>query len=193
MTTTSMMFQRIGAAALCLGFAACSDDPQSHSAPVGIVLSVKGKEVVAGKIVSDKSINTESGNPFGAFVSAAQKAIGKAPSRIELSALTLTVSEGAAGAAKLGEIFDGACKVNFVMNSSNTVHQASTRTMAAADGVGPVSFTADFDTAGLTEADAAAFLGGSFKVALDCGATAAFASSSADAKLTATMTFAAYE
>ena len=50
------------------GVIGCGDDPVSFSAPVGINLKAKSGEVVNNAISNDKGINTESGNPFGAFV-----------------------------------------------------------------------------------------------------------------------------
>ena len=45
---------------------ACSSDPVSYSAPVGINLKAKAGDAAAGAITESKGITTESGNPYGA-------------------------------------------------------------------------------------------------------------------------------
>lgn len=50
------------------GVAACSDDPVSYSAPVGINLKAKSGDVSGTAISEAKSITTETANPYGAFV-----------------------------------------------------------------------------------------------------------------------------
>ncbi len=70
---------------------ACSDDAINYSEPVGISLQFKSSDVVAGRILVDKNINTESGNPYAAFVKTAETKIGAAPGRIDVASATLTV------------------------------------------------------------------------------------------------------
>jgi hypothetical protein len=171
----------------------CGDDPINYSEPVGISLQFKSGDVVAGRIATDKNINTESGNPYAAFVSAAQTKIGKAPSRIDVAKVTLTVEASSKQVSKLGEIFAGDCKLKFVMNSGNVPFDVASRTMAAADLAGPVELTATFDSADLDAGQYAQLVGGSFKVALDCATATTFASAGATADLKATFTFGAYE
>ncbi len=52
-----------------LALAACGDDPVSYSEPVGINLKAKSSDTINNVVTDDKGINTESGNPYGAFVS----------------------------------------------------------------------------------------------------------------------------
>ena len=86
--------------ALCL-FAACSDDPVNYSEPVGIELKVKSGEVSALNALSpEKSITTESGNPYGAFVTEAENRLGHDPSNIVLDKVTTPLSEAARKAAE---------------------------------------------------------------------------------------------
>lgn len=173
--------------------AACSDDPINYSEPVSISLQFKSSDVAAGRIATDKNINTESGNPYAAFVSAAQTKLGKAPGRIDVANVTLTVAATSKQVATLGEIFAGDCKLKFVLNSGNVAFEVATRTMAAADPAGPVALITAFDSADLDAGQYTQLVGGAFKVALDCAAATTFAAAGATADLKATFTFGAYE
>ena len=72
-------------------FAACGDDPVNYSAPVGIELKAKSGDVTNNAITEEKGITTESGNPYGAFITEAKNRIGHDPSRIELHDVTVTL------------------------------------------------------------------------------------------------------
>ena len=172
---------------------ACSDDAINYSEPVGISLQFKSSDVVAGRILIDKNINTESGNPYGAFVKTAETKIGKAPGRIDVASATLTVEASSNQVTRLGEIFTGECKLGFVLNTGNVPIAVATRTMAEADVAGPVALTATFDSAALDAAQYAQLVAGSFKVSLDCATNSTFAGKGATADVKATFTFGAYE
>ena len=172
---------------------ACSDDAINYSEPVGISLQFKSSDVVAGRILVDKNINTESGNPYAAFVKTAETKIGAAPGRIDVASATLTVESSSKQVTRLGEIFAGDCKLGFVLNTGNVALAVATRTMAAADTGGPVELTATFDSAALDATQYAQLVAGSFKVSLDCATATTFAGLGATADLKATFTFGAYE
>lgn len=191
MLHTALLSMFVVAPALVAG--ACSDDAINYSSPVGISLQFKSSDVVAGRILIDKNINTESGNPYGAFVKTAETKIGGTPGRIDVVSATLTVDSSSNQVTRLGEVFAGECKLSFVLNSGNAPLAVATRTMVAADPAGPVTLTAAFDSATLDSVQYAQLVAGSFKVALDCVTAAPFASLSATADIKATFTFGAYE
>lgn len=172
--------------------AGCGDDPVSYSDPVGMSLSVASGDVDNGTLVDEKNINTESGNPYGAFSSAAQSAIGGIPSSIEVDAATLTIGD-ATGVDALEDIFVGEVAVTFVMNGSDVAYPVAARTIAVGDGAGPVALNVQFDSHTFTDGDYAELVAGSFKVTLSGTAAAGFAGASADADLSLVLTFTAYE
>lgn len=71
--------------------AACGDDPVSYSEPVGLELKIESGKVVNSSVSGEKSITTESGNPYGAFVNAAKAELGREPARIVLTSATLVL------------------------------------------------------------------------------------------------------
>lgn len=178
--------------------AACGDDggtvPVQYSQPVGINLKVKSSDVVNGTISIEKGINTESSNPYGAFITAARNELGGVdPGHIELTAGTLILGGNSTGVVGLGEIFVGQVEVVFQMNETNNTFPAATRTMLATDGSGPLDLTPSFTSAGAADADYTKILGGSFKVVLRGPAHANFRGAGADADVQTTLTFTAYE
>jgi hypothetical protein len=172
--------------------AGCGDDPISYSQPVGITTGVQSKDVSAGALALSKNINTENGNPYGAFVNAAKDRLGgKTPSRIAVTSATLALLPGASGVTDLQEIFTGNVGVAFQMNGSlisYPVAQAS-----GPSGTGPVAMTVSFDPASMSPADYADLVQGSFKVALTGTSAPGFAAASANASLQTTFGFTAYE
>ncbi len=192
-TTLSTAILTMFAAAPLMLASACSDDAINYSEPVGITLQFKSGDVVAGRILIDKNINTESGNPYGAFVKTAETKIGRAPGRIDVTVVTLTVESSSKQVTQLGEIFAGDCKLGFVLNTGNVPLAVAARTMTAADGAGPIALPATFDSAALDAAQYAQLVAGSFKVSMDCLTASTFAGKGATADLKATFSFGAYE
>lgn len=170
---------------------ACGDDPISFSAPVGINLKAKSGDVSNNAISDEKAINTESGNPYGAFVGDAQDALGADPSRIEVDELTLVLGAQSNGVTTLEEVYTGDVDVAFIMNDTNNTFDVGH--VIDPTGVGPVGVDVVFDSAGLGDADYAKLLGGSFKVVIRGPAAAAFEAKGAEANLQLTFTFAAFE
>jgi hypothetical protein len=171
--------------------AACGSDPVSYSAPVGLSLDARSGDVVGGSISADKNVNTESGNPYGAFVNGAVQALGRAPSRIAVTSATLELESSSTGVASLQEVFAGTVTLGFVMNGSSTVYPVAS--VASPTGAGPVALSVSFDSGSMPPADYADLAGGSFKVELDGGAAPGFAAAAATARMTATLGFVAYE
>lgn len=190
---TAFGMTRLACVLALIAFAAgCGDDPVSHSEPVGITLSVASGDVDNGVLSDDKNINTESGNPYGVFSSAAQDAVGGTPSRIEVDAVTLEI-EDATGVDSLEEIFVGDVDIAFVMNGSETALPIAVHTIAAGDGPGPVELHVHFDSDAVNDADYTDLVEGSFKVVITGDAADGFDQASADADLSAVFTFTAYE
>jgi len=176
-----------------LALPACSDDPVSYSAPVGISLDARSSDVVSGTITSEKNINTESGNPYAAYIAAARDELGGDPGSITLDETTFAIVDGTTGVTTLGEIFDGDVDISFVMNSTDTVYPAAVLTVTADTGAGPVEAHSHFDDSTVTDEDWPDFVGGNFKVLMTAPAADSFAAADADANLEATFTFSAYE
>lgn len=181
-------------ALLPFSLAACGSDPVSYSAPVGIELKAKSGDVTNATVSDDKAINTESGNPYGAFVSDAQHALGgHDPSRIEVDGVTLLLGAGSTGVTSLGEIFDGEVDIQFQMNDTNDTFPVASTTIDANSTGGPIEMDVAFDSGTVGANDFPQLLAGSFKVSVRGPAAADFATKGADANLQATFTFAAFE
>src|SRR5438105_4095222 len=108
-----------------LALAACGSDPVNYSQPVGIELKAKSGDVNTAAVTESKEINTESGNPYGAFISTAETKLGgKAPSRIELSQLSLTLGGQSTGVSSLEQVVTGDVDVAFIVNNTNNTYDA---------------------------------------------------------------------
>lgn len=181
-------------AALALAVPACGDDPLSYSAPVAINLKVKSAETAFGAVMDDKGITTESGNPYGAFVSDARAALGGVdPAVIEVDSVDLLLGASSVGVTKLGDVFGGPVEVLFEMNDTNNSYPVATTTIDATTGSGPVALAIGFEGTAVPANDYAKLLGGGFKVILRGAAATGFETKGADADLQVTFTFAAYE
>jgi len=179
---------------ICTLLAACGDDPVSYSAPVGINLKAKSDDVANGVLTDEKGINTESGNPYGAFINDANDALGGAdPATIELVDLDLLLGGDSDGVTDLGEIFAGATDVLFIMNDSDNSYPVGSVAIDADTGAGPIPLSVSFDSADVAGDDWDRLLGGSFKVVIRGDAAAEFMNKGADADLQLTFTFAAFE
>jgi len=171
--------------------AACSTDPVSYSAPVGINLKAKSGDVSGTAISEDKSVTTETSNPYGSFVSAATTEIGRAPGRIEVDHATLLLGAQSINVAGLEDVFTGAVDISFVMNDTNNTYQVGT--LANPSGVGPIDLDVSLAGADVAPQDFTKYLSGSFKVVARGTAAAGFTSKGAEAALQLTFTFAAFE
>jgi len=187
-------FSILFALALAVPLAACGDDPTGYSSPVGINLKAKSGDVQSGVISDEKGITTESGNPYGAFVTDARAALGGAdPARIEVDSATLVLGASSTGVLTLGEVFGGTVEVLFIMNDTNNTFAVGTAAIDATTSAGPVALDIGFASDGVLGDDWTKLLGGSFKVVVRGPAAAGFTTKGADADLQTTFTFAAYE
>ena len=177
-----------------VALAACGADPVQYSEPVGINLKAKSGDVNAATITEDKGITTESGNPYGAFVTNARAKLGgHDPSSIELDDIELLLGAGSTNVTTLGEVFTGTTEVLFIMNDTNNTYPAGSASIAATATSGPLPIAVTFDGAAVPAADYARMLTGSFKVQLRGPASVDFMGKGADADLQVTFTFAAFE
>lgn len=181
---------RTVALALPLLLVACGEDPVSTSQPVGINLDVKGEDKITTVNV-DKGITTESGNPYGAFVDAAKRDLGKDPSKIDVESVELLLGSKVTGVTKLEDIFGGQVDVLFLMNDTNNTYPVAHA--ESVTGTGPIDMTIDWDPESVSEADFAKLLGGSFKVVLRAPAAASFQVKGPSATLQATFKMTAFE
>ncbi|MBA3818608.1 MAG: hypothetical protein H0X17_06920 [Deltaproteobacteria bacterium] len=172
--------------------AACGgDDPVSYSAPVAINLKAESGAVVGTALTDEKGITTESGNPYGAFVTAARGELGADPARVEVDELSLTLGADSTGVTALEQVYVGPVDVLFIMGDSNNTYpvgQITNPTGAASLDVG-----VSFESNDISDVDFAKFLGGGFKVVIRGNAAPDFASKGAKADLQLTFTFAAFE
>jgi hypothetical protein len=172
--------------------AACGgDDPVSFSSPVGINLKAESGDVSGTAISDDKGITTESGNPYGAFMTDATAKIGGEPNRVEVDHLTLTLGATSTGVTALEQVYTGNVEVLFLMNDTNNTYPVGT--IADPKGTGPDAVHVDFASEDVSEVDWPKYLGGSFKVVVRGTAATDFATKGAKADLQLTFTFAAFE
>ena len=174
-----------------LSLAACGADPVSYSTPVGINLGVKSGEVSDNAISDEKAITTESGNPYGAFITDARAKLGKDPTRIEIDHLTLTLGAQSNGVTKLEQVYTGDVDIAFIMNDTNNTYDAAH--VLNPTGVGPVDVSVAFHSDEVSPADFTKMLTGSFKVVIRGPAATTFSSNGAQANLQLNFTFAAFE
>ena len=166
-------------------------DPINFSQPVGITLNTKSGDVSGGRIVEIKNINTESGNPFGAFINDARAAIGNHdPGSIDLTALSLTLESNGTGATTLQQIFKGDVVIAFQMNTGTGLYPAGTANNPTGTNQ---SFVESFTTDNMTATDYQGFLGGQFKVVLSGSAATGFATAGANVNLLSTFDFEAFQ
>jgi len=173
---------------------ACSDDPLSYSAPVSINLKAKSGDTQNSVVTDEKGITTENGNPYGAFVSDAQHALGgNDPAVIDVDQVELFLGASSTGVTTLGEVFDGNVDVLFQMNDTNNTYPVASRTLDTSTPAGPIVFDIDFPADEVPDSDYTKLLSGSFKVVVRGGAATGFESKGADADIQTTFTFAAFE
>ena len=171
---------------------ACGSDPVSYSAPVGIELKAKSGDAPQGVIAEQKDITTESGNPYGAFVTDARTKLGGTdPGSIQLDSLTLTLGGQTTGVTGLEEIFTGPVDVQFLMNTSNNTYAVGSITDPA--GAGPDEVSVSFDDTQVGGDDWTALLGGQFKIVLRGAAADGFTTKGADASLELAFSFSAFQ
>lgn len=168
--------------------AGCGDDLAANtvgfSGPVNIsVDKFKDGDVRNDAFDADKSISTESGNPYGAFLQQARGALGRAPAAVLVERVTLTLGRDTTGVTSF-EQFLGGPLVVYLASAAATVIVG---TVSQPTGAGPVevSITATRDTLAPINAE---LVQGSFKVGLRVPA-AAGRPRSFDAKISTVLYF----
>ncbi len=183
---------RTSMAMLVLAMAAgCGDDGSSnpantvnYSGPVSInVDKFKDGEVRNGAFDADKSVSTESGNPYGMFLSQARATLGRAPAAVVVDRVTLTLGRDTTGVTAFEQILGGPLTV-YLASSRSTVNIG---TVAQPTGAGPVEvvITATRDTLAPINSD---LVQGSFKVGIRVPAAASLPRSF-DAKVATVLYF----
>src|SRR5262249_47818439 len=98
-------------------------DSASYSGPVAINLRARSEDVVQNRVSFMKSMSSQMGNPYGAFINAAQQRIGRDPSRIEVTALAIRLNAAdSTNVTRLEEVFTGQVDVLFVIDDSNNAY-----------------------------------------------------------------------
>lgn len=90
-----------------LMLAGCTDDVAGVSEPVSLKLSgIKPDDVKNGTASEDKNVNTESGNPYGAFLKAARDGLGRDPSAIRVKSAYLRVHADSKNVTTFEQVFE---------------------------------------------------------------------------------------
>jgi len=170
-----------------------AEPPVAHSAPVGVTLSLKSGDVNAGAASKEKKLDSESGDPYKAFIEDARNALGgNDPSRISIASATLILGAETTGVIALDEVFTGDVEVVFILDDTNNTYKAGH--VADPMGGGPVDLTVDFDHSLLGPMDRTNFLkSDKTRVVIRGPAAPGFGAANADAKLQVTFTFQAFE
>jgi len=146
-----------------------------------------------GVVTGEKSINTEPGNPYGAFVGGARARIGRDPAIIDVERAELALGPGPTGVTTLGEVFAGTVEVVFQMEPTNVTYPVAAGPIDAGTGAGPVELAIVFDADAIPDSDYVKLLLGAFKLGVRGPAAPGFESRGADVGLQITLTFAAFE
>lgn len=119
------------------GDGASGDGPNTvnFSGPVTINIDkFKDGDVRNNAFESDKSVSTESGNPYGMFLQSARAALGRAPAAVLLERVTLTLGGNSSGVTAFEQFFGGPLTV-YLLSSTSTV---TVGTVAQPTGTGPI-------------------------------------------------------
>lgn len=146
--------------------AGCGSDLDANtvgfSGPVNIRLEkFKDGDVRNEAFDADKSIDSESGNPYAGFLRDARSALGRDPAAVLLERMTFTLASDSRGVTGFEQFLAGTAVVYFA-TSSVTVNVG---TAVMPSGPGPVSVTITAGRAELAPINAA-LLSGSFKVGM---------------------------
>jgi hypothetical protein len=153
---------------------ACGDPDATNtntvnfSGPVAINIDkFKDGEVHNEAFDVDKNVNTENGNPYGAFLQQARGVLGRAPAAVLVERVTLTLGRDSTGVTSFEQFLGGPLTV-YLASSSVTVNIG---TVTQPTGAGPVevSISATRDTLAPLQND---LINGSFKVGIRVPAAA---------------------
>ena len=165
---------------------ACGDDPVAFSEVVSLKLSgVKNGDLVNGTASEEKSVSSESGNPYGEFLKHAKEKLGGIePSRIEVVGVTVQVHADSKNATRIEQVF--ADLEVFIANNATTIPVASHDNPTGSSLKMPL--LEDVDYGGVTDS----MLKGDFKMGAR-GSTVDPVPNDFDLKLTLDVRFEAYE
>lgn len=159
---------------------------------VTLNLKAKGDGVQSGVITEEKDIDTESGNPYGAFAKLAKDELGKAPGHVELDRCTISLGAKSKGVVALNKVFSGKVEVLFLVDSGKNSYVAAS--IDKVSGSGPVVLSVSFDNSAISAADRAKIVDGKFKVVIRGNAAQEFdGNKDAEAELLVALTFSAFE
>lgn len=159
---------------LLAALSSCSDGTNggantvNYSGPVTInVDKFKDGDVRNEAFDSDRSVSTESGNPYGAFQQQARAVLGRPPAAVVVDRVTLTLGADARGVTAFEQFLGGPLTL-YLASSQTTVNVG---TVAQPRGAGPVEvqITATRDTLAPIQND---LTQGSFKVGIRVPAAA---------------------
>lgn len=183
---------RIVALACTLGLLGACSDPVSTSSPISLNDKIKSGDVKSGTGTLKKSVTSESGNPWSAFIKDTRDQLGGDPGDIELLSASLTLSTESKGVTSIGEVFAGAVDVQFEMNDSNNIYPVAGTTVDAEAGR-TVELMPDFDFSSIAEQDREKLFNGSFDVILTGPVVAGFESADAEAAFQMSFVFESFE
>lgn len=160
----------------CAALVGCGDatggggaNTVNFSGPVPInVDKFKDDEVRNESFDADKSINSEPGNPYGAFLQQARAVLGRPPAAVVLDRVTLTLGADARGVTAFEQFLGG--PLTLYLATSRTTVNVGTVTQPRGAGPVEVTITATRDTLAPLQEE---LTQGSFKVGLRVPAAAA--------------------
>lgn len=174
--------------AVMLGLAAfvtgCPEEPIAYSETVSLKLSgMKEGDVKNNELSEEKNVNSESGNPYGAFVKAATDALGRSPGRIAAKSAFLRIHSDSSGVTDFGEIFTS--MELFFSDSATTIPVG---TVGSPSGSSVEVALSEVDLEALHDS----MVGGDFKVGVR-GATQATTPDKFELRISIDIAFEAYE
>mgnify|MGYP000684073182 CR=1 FL=1 len=175
---------------LLFGAGSCDDDedPVARTDTIVIQLAgIKEGDIHDGVVEKDKNVTTEVGNPYGAFLDAARVALGRNPSRIEVTSVAITLGGDSRGVISFADLFVGETNVFLRADVGGTVYVAR---VTGPTGVGPVIcevIAGDSALAPIRDA----LLAGNFRVGIR-GTTNRLPTDDFDARIDVRIGFAAY-
>jgi hypothetical protein len=175
---------------------ACGDAGSPHdgntvgySGPVVVRLDkFKHDDVRNESFDSDKSINSESGNPYGAFLNQARAVLGRPPAAVLLESATITLDGSSTGVTTIDQFLTASPSAPLTLYFANSGTTVNVGTLTVPPrGPGPVSIQITATRATLAPINNE-LVQGSFKVGIRVpaapGRPARF-----DAKLSTVLTF----
>ena len=164
-----------------------------NSGPIGVGISAEPGDVTNEVLTQDKGIGSDTGNPYHDFIVSAEGQLdNKAPTRLEISGLTLGLGASSQGVTTLDQVFGkGEVDVLFKVDPSNLTYAVGHANDVT--GAGPDDFTVDFNPDQLPASDLQALINGQAHVVIRGPAAATFPGSGAKADLELRFTFQASE